>query len=111
MNVLMGITFIAIFLGWICAFLGAVLVVIVILRNLSHIRLSNPELIQLDAKTPLMGFRIFRIASKPGSLGTAEEPKRRFAFRMLWWSLAVSGGGLLLSTVITAFGFAPPATQ
>jgi len=111
MIVLMGLIFIAIFGGWICAVLGVGLAVIVIVRNLTHIRANNPELVQFGWKTPLLGFRIFRIASKPGSLGPDEEPKRRFAFRLLWWGLRLFGGGLMLSFVITVFSGVPPTAQ
>lgn len=103
----MGLIFLAIFGGWFCVITGVILAMVVIVRNLSHIRETNPELVEPSAKTPLMGFRIFSIASKPGSLGPAEEPKRRLAFRLLWLSLVLFGGGLLLSVVVAILGGAP----
>lgn len=102
-----ALIFLAIFGGWVCLFVGLILSVVVVVRNLSHIRANNPELTRPSAKTPLMGFRIFAIASKPGSLGADEEPQRRLAFRVLRLGVILLGGGLLLSFVAALFGVAP----
>ncbi len=108
MDVFGLLIFLAVFLGWVCLFVGLILTVVVVVRNLSHIRANNPELTQPSAKTPLMGFRIFAVASRPGALGPAEEPQRRLAFRVLRLGLILLGGGLLLSFVVAMFGGAPP---
>ncbi|ODA66611.1 hypothetical protein A7A08_02379 [Methyloligella halotolerans] len=107
MSVLMGLIFIAIFGGWICAFAGMVLAVLVVVRNIPYIREHNPELTEPGAKAPLTGFRMFAIASKPGSLGPSEEPKRVLAFRLLKLGVALLVGGMLAAVTIGIFAGAP----